>query len=68
MFCRACARTARGEDLRHLLRSVARCFDCSDGVMIARLHVGPGLTIANYVRTKNLTYPVGSVGHFREEW
>jgi hypothetical protein len=53
----------------HLPRaSVMGCYYCSDGIMPASLDVGPGLTLANYVRTKNLSYPVGSVAHFREEW
>ncbi|PNH01346.1 hypothetical protein TSOC_012762 [Tetrabaena socialis] len=41
---------------------------CVDDIIIMRLLVGPGLTLANYVRTNNETEPAGSRARLRQEW
>ncbi|PNW83137.1 hypothetical protein CHLRE_06g308200v5 [Chlamydomonas reinhardtii] len=51
--------------------SASRCLysaGCMEGVMWMSLLVGPGLTLAHYVRTVNSTEPESWAGRRREEW
>ncbi|KAG2488535.1 hypothetical protein HYH03_012854 [Edaphochlamys debaryana] len=41
---------------------------CASGVLVMVLPVGPGLSLASYVRTHNWTQPEGNQGRFRQEW